>query len=222
VVAGQRRLLACRKIGLDPVPCLVRDDLDDQDAGSISLIENVHRADLHPLDKARALKELYDRYGSYERVSKEVAWSSSTIAKYVQLLSLPNELQERLGTKDGPAGIGTLARLAKFFKGDAAIAAYDKISGFKQTIQEQIIQKSDGDLAKIDGLVEEAQEGAFDVRRCGGRYGCEIIRDIIEGEITQSEFQTLVNEIADDLESERSMRELRGAARDFWKALAKS
>lgn len=47
VLVGQRRLLACRKIGLDPVPCLVRDDLGDTDAVALSLVENVHRADIH-------------------------------------------------------------------------------------------------------------------------------------------------------------------------------
>jgi ParB family chromosome partitioning protein len=59
VLVGQRRLLACRKIGFDPVPCLVREDLGDSDAVTLSLVENVHRADMHPLDKARALKALY-------------------------------------------------------------------------------------------------------------------------------------------------------------------
>lgn len=48
-------------------------------------------ADMHPLDKARAINALYDRYGSYERVAKETTWSASTVRKYVQLLSLPDE-----------------------------------------------------------------------------------------------------------------------------------
>jgi ParB family transcriptional regulator, chromosome partitioning protein len=112
VLVGQRRLLACRKIGLNPVPCLVRDDLGDADAVALSLVENVHRADMHPLDKACALKALYDRYQSYERVARESAWSVSTVRKYVQLLALPEELQQRLSTASGPAGVGTLARLA--------------------------------------------------------------------------------------------------------------
>ncbi len=46
VLVGQRRLLACRKIGLDAIPCLLRDDLGDLDAVTLSLVENVHRADI--------------------------------------------------------------------------------------------------------------------------------------------------------------------------------
>jgi ParB/RepB/Spo0J family partition protein len=222
VIAGQRRFHACKQIGLSPVPCIVRDDLNDNEAESVSLIENVHRADLHPLDKARALKALLDRYDSYDRVSKEVAWSTATIRKYVQLLSLPHALQMKIGTTEGAAGVGALAKLAGTFQGDAAIEVFDKISGFKKSIQEKIIQESKGDLSRIDDLVEEAQEGAFNVRRCGGAFGCEIIRDIIEGEITRSDFEELVNNIADQLGSKITLQRRRTASKDFWKALAKT
>jgi ParB family chromosome partitioning protein len=222
VVIGQRRLLACQQVMLDPVPCLVRDDIDDTDAVALSLVENVHRADMHPLDKARALKALYDRYGSYEGVAKETAWSASTIRKYVQLLALPMELQERISTTEGPAKVSALAKLATHFSGEEAIEVYEKISGFRQSIQEQIIKKSEGDISRVDELVEEAQEGAFDVRHCGGRFRCEIIRDIIQGSVSQADFQQLVSEVAENLGSEMSKVSLRGAARDFWKALAKA
>jgi len=220
VLVGQRRLLACRSLGWNSIPCWVRDDLDDADAVTISLVENVHRADMHPLDKARALKTLYDRYQSYERVAKESAWSVSTIRKYIQLLSLPEELQNRLTTAQGPAGVGALARLATTFSGADAIDVFNKISGFKQSIQDEILKRSAGDISTIDRLVAEAQEGAFNVRRCGGAYGCEIIRDVIEGTVTQSEFHELIRDVAANLQADLSKTKLRVAARDFWKALA--
>lgn len=75
VLAGQRRLLACRKTGLDQIPCILREDLDETDAMTLSLAENVHRADMHPLDKARALKALYDHHGSFERAARIAALS---------------------------------------------------------------------------------------------------------------------------------------------------
>ncbi|HZP93043.1 MAG TPA: ParB/RepB/Spo0J family partition protein [Burkholderiales bacterium] len=221
VLVGQRRLLACQKIRLTPVPCLVREDLDDADAVTISLVENVHRAEMHPLDKARALKALYDRYHSYERVAQESAWSATTIRKYIQLLSLPEELQNRLSTSQGSAGVGTLSRLSSTFSGADAVEVFDKISGFKQSIQDEILKRSGGDISAIDDLVDEAQEGAFDMRRCGGAYGCEIIRDILVGKTTQSAFQQLVKEVAETLDSEIPKSKLREAARGFWKGLAK-
>lgn len=221
VLVGQRRLMACRKIGLDPVQCLVRDDLGDTDAVALSLVENVHRADMHPLDKARALKALYDRHQSYERVARETAWSAPTIRKYIQLLALPGELQQRIGTADGPSGVGTLARLASTFSGEAAVEVYDRISGFTQRIQEEIIKRSDGDLSAIDELVEEAQEGAFSVRRCGGPYGCQVITDILHRRITEADFQNLVHQAAEDFEAPTpAAKALKEAARAFWKTLA--
>jgi ParB family chromosome partitioning protein len=53
VVVGKRRFMACKSLDWKTVPAIVRTDLDDVDARILSLIENVHRADLHPLDKAR-------------------------------------------------------------------------------------------------------------------------------------------------------------------------
>jgi ParB family transcriptional regulator, chromosome partitioning protein len=221
VLVGQRRLLACRKIGLDPVPCLVREELGDDDAVALSLVENVHRADMHPLDKAHALKALYERHQSYERVAQDTAWSVSTIRKYIQLLELPLELQERLGTASGPAGVGTLARLAATFSGQEAVDVYDKVSGFSQRIQEEILKRSGGDVAAIDDLVAEAQEGAFDIRRCGGTYGCDVIREISLDRLKEADFLKLVAEVVkNSFPQARSRRRLEDATRGFWKALA--
>jgi hypothetical protein len=69
--------------------------------------------------------------------------------------------------------------------------------------------------------VIEAQEGAFDVRRCGGTYGCEIIRDIAQGKIALPEFEGMVRNAVQNFDpSEVLDKHLQDAARAFWKALA--
>ena len=88
LVAGQRRFLACKKIGLQTIHSIIRDDLDDTDATIISLIENVQRADMNPLDKAKAYKIIYEKYKDYKKVAKETGVSVSTIKKYLTLLNL--------------------------------------------------------------------------------------------------------------------------------------
>lgn len=220
VIVGQRRFLACQKVGHDPISCVIRDDVNDADAVTISLVENVHRADMNPLDKARALKALYERYGSYSRVAKETSWSESTIRRYLSLLDLPEEIQEKIGTSQGPAGVGALSRLACTFCDEEAAEVYEKISGFKQSIQEEILKRSGGDIRKIGTLVSEAMEGAFEVRMCGGRFKCEIIKDILEGEIDMRDFEKLVKDVADTLGAGVRKGALREAARGFWKSLA--
>jgi len=221
VLVGQRRLLACRRMGFDPVPCLVRHDLGDMDAATLSLVENVHRAEMHFLDKARALKALLDHHKSYVRVAKESALSVSTVRKYIPLLDLPLALQERLRTAGGSPGVSTLSRLATTFSGDEAVEVYTKISGFNQRIQEEILKQSEGSIANVDVLIGKAQEGAFDAKRCGGVYGCEIIRQILRGKLTLCEFEQHVQDIADDFDSsEMPQRAVKDAADACWKALA--
>src|SRR5213076_1352217 len=139
---------------------------------------------------------------SYPRVAKETSWSEKTIRRYLSLLDLPAEIQEKIGTSHGPAGVGALSRLASTFSGDEAVEVYDKISGFKQNIQEEILKRSCGDIGKIDALVAEAMEGAFEVRMCGGRFKCEIIKDILAGELDRRDFENLVRDVADTVGSD--------------------
>ena len=69
LVAGHRRLLACRHLGWDKIEAIVRDRMTEADATAISLVENVHRADMSPTDKARAFKALRDKYDDIATVS---------------------------------------------------------------------------------------------------------------------------------------------------------
>jgi ParB/RepB/Spo0J family partition protein len=220
ILVGQRRYLACRRIQLDPVPCLVREGLSDSDAVSLSLIENVHRADMHPIDKAKAFQILFTKYGSAEEVTKESACSVTTVRKYLKLLELPLVLQERIGTADGPSGISALSRLASTFKGDEALTAYNEISGFTQRVQEEILKRSDGDLERLNELVEEAQEGVFDIRRCGAAHGCQLIHDILEGRLSEEEFGAMVKGAAVDGVEPHAAR-VQEAAISFWQSLAR-
>jgi len=166
LVAGQRRFLACKKIGLKTIPAIIRNDLTDTDATIISLIENVQRSDMNPIDKANAYQQIFKKYKNHKKVAKETGISITTVKKYLTLLNLASSLQEKLTTSEGPAGVGTLSKLAETFSPDEQEEAYDEISGFKQTIQLEILKRSGGDLNKLSGLRNEAMEGAFDTRTC--------------------------------------------------------
>jgi len=180
LVAGQRRLLACKKLGMASISALVRSQLDDADATAISLIENVHRAEMNPMDKARAFAALRDKYGGdLQQVSKETGIGGPTVKKYLTLLSLPAPIQERISTAEGPARIESLSMLARTFSDpEDMLEAYNKTAGFTQEIQKQVLKASGGDISRIDDLVSQAQEGAFDTKMCRGLAGklmCEYI-----------------------------------------------
>jgi len=218
ILVGQRRYLACKLVPLDPVPCFVKEGLSDIDAISLSLIENVHRADMHPMEKAKAFQALIAKHGTYDGVAKETACSTDTIRRYLKLLELHPILQERIGTTDGPSGISAMSRLASTFSGEDQISAFNEISGFTQHVQVQILKRSEGSLERLDELVEEAQEGVFDIRRCGAR-GCQLVDDIVHGRLSEAEFGNMITAATRDDSALASSA--RDAATSFWRSLAR-
>ena len=166
LIAGQRRFLACRQLGMPSLSAIVRDDLDDTDATIISLVENVHRADMSPIDKARAYERIHHRYGSYTEVARQAGVSTQTVRRYLSLLNLEPELRDQLSTRDGPAGVGTLSKLAETFQPEEQKQVLDRIGGFKQGIQQEILKQSAGDIERVEDLRERALSGAFDTRLC--------------------------------------------------------
>jgi len=176
LIAGQRRFLACKKIGWDTIPAIIREKMDDTDATIISLIENVHRADMSPIDKAKAYQKIYEKYKDYDKVARETGVSVSTIKKYLTLLNLAPSIQEKLTTSEGPAGIGALSKLAETFSSpEEQEKVLEAIGGFKQSVQLEIIKQSGGNIENIQGLREEALEGAFDTVMCHGIEDCNFI-----------------------------------------------
>jgi len=176
LIAGQRRFLACKKIGKDTISAIIREKMDDTDATIISLIENVHRADMSPMDKARAYQKIYEKYKDYDKVAKETGVSVPTIRKYMKLFNLAPSIQDKLTTSEGPAGIGALSKLAETFSSpEDQEKVLDAIGGFRQDVQLQIIKQSGGKLDNIQGLREDALEGAFDTVTCHGIEDCSFI-----------------------------------------------
>jgi len=181
LIAGQRRFLACQKLGWETIPAIIREITDDTDATIISLIENVHRADMNPIDKARAFQKIYEKYMDYNKVVRETGVSVSTIKKYQTLLNLAPSIQEKLTTAEGPAGIGTLSKLAETFTPDKQEEVLERIGGFKQQVQLEIIKRSGGDVGKLEDLRVRALEGAFDTHLCRSLNDCQFIpKELIE------------------------------------------
>jgi ParB family chromosome partitioning protein len=93
IVAGERRWRAARTAGLERVPALVR-EISDEQAAIFGLVENLHREDLNPIEKARAFKKVQELCeGNQEEVGRQVGLDRSTIANFLRLLELPAEVQ---------------------------------------------------------------------------------------------------------------------------------
>lgn len=104
IIAGERRWRAARKAGLEEIPVLIK-DLDDSKALLVSLIENIQREDLNPVEEATAIQKLIDEFGlTQEQVAEHVGKSRSTIANILRLLSLPPAVKEKI--EDGTLSSG--------------------------------------------------------------------------------------------------------------------
>ena len=96
IIAGERRWRAAQEAGLKEVPIIVR-EAPDSEAAELSLIENVQREGLNPLEEADAYQTLINKFGlSQEELSSRVGKDRSTIANTIRLLKLPPEIKKAL------------------------------------------------------------------------------------------------------------------------------
>ena len=94
VIAGERRFRAAKSIGLVEIPSIIM-DLDNKEVLEISLIENIQREDLNPIEEAIAYKKLLKDFGlTQEEVSKKVSKSRTAITNCMRLLNLDERVQD--------------------------------------------------------------------------------------------------------------------------------
>ena len=94
IIAGERRWRASRIVGLKKIPVIVK-DYSDKEAMEISLIENIQREDLNPIEEAFAYKRLMEEYDlRQDEVAQRVSRSRAAIANSVRLLNLDQRVQD--------------------------------------------------------------------------------------------------------------------------------
>jgi len=91
IVTGERRYKAAELAGLTEIPCIVK-DLDDQEALTYQLIENLQREDLPPIDEATGIKQLMDNGLTQSEVAKLIGKSQPYISKLLKILELPKDI----------------------------------------------------------------------------------------------------------------------------------
>ncbi|MFQ5650347.1 MAG: ParB/RepB/Spo0J family partition protein [bacterium] len=97
LIAGERRLRAVSELGHDLIPAYVLEVESDQQMIELSLIENIQRENLNPLDEANGYRTLITECGlTQEDVAKRVGKDRSTITNAMRLLKLPQKIQESL------------------------------------------------------------------------------------------------------------------------------
>ena len=133
IIAGERRFRAAKIVGLDSVPVLVR-DVPDEAAAAMSLIENIQREDLNPLEEAQGLQRLVKEFGlTHELAAQAVGRSRSAASNLLRLLNLADPVQTMLMAGDLDMGH---ARALLALDKASQITAANQIAAKKMSVRE--------------------------------------------------------------------------------------
>ena len=104
IIAGERRWRAAKMAGLSEVPVVIK-NVDDLTAAEMTMVENLQREDLNPIEEAMGYKYLAETHNmTQEEISRQVAKSRSVVANALRLLSLPEEILKYIETNELSAG----------------------------------------------------------------------------------------------------------------------
>lgn len=192
LIAGERRLRACKAAGIASIPAILIDATSDQDMLELSLIENIQRKNLNPVEEARAYRSLIDECDlTQEEVAQRVSKDRSSVANTLRLLALPRPVLSAL--EEGSIGMGHARTLLGLGGDDECVALCNNIISKGLSVRQvEALVKSmrEGELPQHpavrqppkDPLIADAEE---DLRR---RFGTAVhIRQ--EGKVGKIEIE---------------------------------
>ncbi len=166
IIAGERRYRACLLLGMERIPAIVQ-DMNDQNAAAVSLIENIQRKELNYFEEANAYSLLINNFNmTQEELARKIGKSQSAIANKLRLLKLPLEVQsliipDMLSERHARA-------LLKLNTAEMQIAAIKQI--YEQDLTVKATEQLIDDLSK-NNMPQESEA------KPGGQSVSMIIRD---------------------------------------------
>lgn len=157
LIAGERRLLAAKMAGLRTVPVIIRSEPSEREKLELSVIENIQRADLNPIEAARAFAKLQDEFRLTQReIATRLGKSREVIANTLRLLNLPSEIQEVVAK-----------RLLSESQARMLLAVSDIISQqrlFEEILRENLsVREIRSRLRKEKEVISEVQGGLLEI-----------------------------------------------------------
>lgn len=144
IIAGERRLRAVNALGLSGIPAIIK-EVSDKELLELSIIENVQRDDLNPLEEAKAYESLMIDFGfTQEQVAQTVGKNRATVANMLRLLSLPEAVKEALFKEQ--ISLGHAKVILSLGNSESQISLLKKVVGNSLSVREteQEIAKNTG------------------------------------------------------------------------------
>lgn len=194
LIIGQRRYLACKKLGLSDIPALITSVKNDTEAIVKSFSENIHRLDLDYRDKMQVANELVARLGTVDKAAKHLGVSSQTVKNYLGYAAVPEAIKQMVDVGKFSAAIAV--RITKNIPDEVqAIRIAQKISETPRSEERRnIIDIARENPGKdIDSIVKAAKERSLmkkiiiyvtprvyeAIRLASKRYGTDT-KDVVE------------------------------------------
>lgn len=165
IIAGERRFHACMKVGVDRVPVIVREVPDDE-SFKLSLIENLQREDLNPMEEAEAFCTLKEQFNlTHQEIAESVVKDRSTVTNALRLISLPEEMKTAL--REGTITPGHARALLMVDSEKDRLSLFQKILSQSLSVREAerravkaknapaAARKKDSSLEKLSGLLSD-------------------------------------------------------------------
>jgi len=113
ILAGERRFAACRSLGMEAIPCIVR-TVAEQSRLALQIIENLHRKDLHPVEEARSMRRLMEEFNLSQReLAQRVGKSLGAVNQILRILDLDAEVLSAVERNPGLNNKSLLLEIAK-------------------------------------------------------------------------------------------------------------
>ncbi|MCA9711846.1 MAG: ParB/RepB/Spo0J family partition protein [Myxococcales bacterium] len=169
IVAGERRWRAAQQAGLHQVPVVVR-QVDEEERLELALVENIQRADLNPIEEARAYAQLLQlRRWTQDELAGRVGKDRSTIANALRLLRLPDKVQEMV--REGRLSMGHARTLLGLEREADIIALAQEVvrTGMSVRATEQAVRKHNRPPRPAAGADDDAERRKIIVRELEDR-----------------------------------------------------
>ncbi|MGD8498041.1 MAG: ParB/RepB/Spo0J family partition protein [Chromatiales bacterium] len=190
LIAGERRWRAAQLAGMHRIPAVIR-EIPDQAAAAMSLIENIQREDLNPLEEAQALQRLIAEFGlTHQQTADSVGRSRTAVTNLLRLLELSDEVKTLLA--DGALEMGHARALLALNGARQAQAARHvaqrglsvrETERYVQSLQSGIqgakrkpIQQRDPDIARLEGDLAERLGARVAIQHGGKGKGKLVIQ----------------------------------------------
>ncbi len=134
LIAGERRWLASKQAGKETIPAIVR-QVSDEQAMEMTIVENLQRSDLNPMEQARAFERLSREFQlTQEQMAKRTGKDRTSVANFLRLLRLPAEVQEQV--EGGGLSFGHARALLPLEDPQSILKAAQKVTTLSMSVRQ--------------------------------------------------------------------------------------